>query len=855
MSYQTINIASAISQIERNELLLPAIQRDFVWKPEKIETFLDSLMRGYPFGTLLFWNTKSRLQYRPFVRSYTAEERHDFEIKGEGARGTMVLDGQQRLQSLYIALRGQHEGKVVHFDVVGSGEVPEDVSQHAYHFTLMKPREARALNEEEAEAYWVSLHEIYDCRRDEDLTQLVRLAVGARGLDPFGKQADRIAGNLRRAYNRFKADEVLSHYVIDKNYGDDLEPTPIEEILEIFVRINSAGEELGKSDLMFSLIQLHWEEASDEIEDLRRRINELGAFHFSKDFILRSALVCVGRGARYSVDKLREPGALADIQTHFERIATAIERTVEFLVEDARIGDRRILGSTNSLIPFIYYVYLRPDQQFGDEGNRQRVKHALYLALMTRIASRFAESRIDGLVRDVFRPTSRRGDHAFPTTAFQEFCGAREGRSRIDDWLLQQNLMLLMNIIENGTVLPQETRRHRPELDHIFPKSRLRGHGIANDRIDHYANLRLVSKRHNIWKSNLDPKPYFEAHPEVAEQYLIDTELLNYAEYERFLAKRRRRIWQRVAAFLGISESDIPTDDVVVPGEESEIVEHTETRLRELIHVVLSGVDERYWNPRIPAQVAVDVKARIADELARQPGADPTDYTDPRKRLDFCDVSDYCRIIDNKLNWPDFEPIFGRRAEIDRHLGAFQRYRNAIMHNRSIDEVARMNGEAAILWLQRAIDARLGTENEVVRPPESVGGDQPSHDDYHRLLTRIPLARGQRQLFQALFQAGPEGLTYDDVITAMGRRDAYDLAGVLGALGRRINGTPGFGEQHVPGTAMILSYEKRGGDWNLCLRPEFRAWLEQLQPEWLPMEPNADTAPDRPKQLTRAESS
>ena len=70
MSYDSTTVATIVSRISNGELVLPAIQRDFVWDPDRMFNFLDSWMRGYPFGTLLFWNTKGRLQYRSFVRDY-----------------------------------------------------------------------------------------------------------------------------------------------------------------------------------------------------------------------------------------------------------------------------------------------------------------------------------------------------------------------------------------------------------------------------------------------------------------------------------------------------------------------------------------------------------------------------------------------------------------------------------------------------------------------------------------------------------------------------------------------------------------------------------------------------------------
>jgi hypothetical protein len=117
----------------------------------------------------------------------------------------------------------------------------------------------------------------------------------------------------------------------------------------------------------------------------------------------------------------------------------------------------------------------------------------------------------------------------------------------------------------------------------------------------------------------------------------------------------------------------------------------------------------------------------------------------------------------------------------------------------------------------------------------SAGGpDEPAYDDYLRVLTHIPVPRGQQQLYKALYDAGDEGLTHEELVDVMGRRDLQDLSGVLGALGRRISGIPGYGESRRPGVEMVISYEQLAdGQQRLRLVPGMRRALEELDPGWL----------------------
>ena len=111
--------------------------------------------------------------------------------------------------------------------------------------------------------------------------------------------------------------------------------------------------------------------------------------------------------------------------------------------------------------------------------------------------------------------------------------------------------------------------------------------------------------------------------------------------------------------------------------------------------------------------------------------------------------------------------------------------------------------------------------------------DGPTIGDCLRLLTRIAVPAGQRQLYEALLRAGSKGATTPELVSTMGRRDASDLSGVLGALGHRINGTPGYGATHEPGISMILQITKAYGGWRYRLKPVMREALEAHAPSWL----------------------
>lgn len=609
MSYEKAPILSTLSKIHNSELVLPAIQRDFVWHTERMVKLLDSIFRGYPFSTLLFWNTKQRIQYREFTKDWRSGQRYTFQIKQEGEKGTMVLDGQQRLQTLYLAIYGSYEQKILYFDIL-SGVEPDDLSQARYHFEFLSAGDAEELNQNnKGQQYWIPLRDLSDVDTRDKLV-VADDYIKEAGVVKEAESGRRVVENIDLAITALQAEESLNYFTIDKNYGERGRTTGLDEILEIFVRVNSGGEVLSKSDLMFSLMQMLWEGAADAIAELTDRLNAKERYDFDKDFILKTALVCTNRGARYQVDKLRNEIYVKEIEQCFPRISEALVNCKDFIVSKARFLDDRILRSYNTLIPFVYFFYLQPNQQVKSEETLLRMNHALYLSLMTNLYSRFADNYIDQVVNNIFIPHNEKNPGQFPLDEYLAFLHSKQGRSQLDDWLLQNNISYLMNILEGGTRLPEGRRSRRPEVDHIFPNSKLQALGVPVDRINHYANFRLISQPENNWKRAQDPLPYFKANPKAAARYYIPSNLLAYEQYDQFLEKRKEKIWERLEQFFGHNSVSGNPDETTIETETAVLKSETDQTLHP---VALLEYCQVYISTDDAAQPALKDQARWWD--------------------------------------------------------------------------------------------------------------------------------------------------------------------------------------------------------------------------------------------------
>jgi hypothetical protein len=208
---------------------------------------------------------------------------------------------------------------------------------------------------------------------------------------------------------------------------------------------------------------------------------------------------------------------------------------------------------------------------------------------MTATFSRFADNYIDHTVNHIIFPSHKKNPGKFPLGQFLAFIQSKQGRGKLDDWLLQNNIGYLMNILGNGTHLPEGRRSRRPEVDHIFPSSKLQARGVPEEKINNYANFRLISQPENNWKRAQDPRPYFKANPKAAAPYYIPTNLLAYEQFDEFLKKRRELIWKHLTKFFGSIEQPA-LEEIDEAHSDVELVKSSQlSNLRQMLEQVLTS--------------------------------------------------------------------------------------------------------------------------------------------------------------------------------------------------------------------------------------------------------------------------
>jgi len=361
MAYEKKSIRTTIDDVNCRRLYLPAIQRKYVWGDNQITRLMDSIMRGYPIGTFLFWKVKkdtiNKKEYSmyEFIKDYHERDLYKnpaapqpFLIGSGDETLWAVLDGQQRLTSLYIALQGSMSRKLpnkrwknddafpkkeLYFNLHSQADVDEDIS---YEFRFMTPDDA---SKNKDDSLWYLVKDILKYSQDELVTELIM---------SNGWGTDKIAmKNISLLHTRLVGAEIINYF--------EIEADSIDSVLDIFVRVNSGGTVLSKSDLLFSTIVSHWDKARDEIDKLLSEINKMGeGFKFSNDFIMRTCLYVLDMSVTLKVETFKKDSVIK-IRDNWDSIKNAIKHTVSVL-NDFGFNSENILSYV-AVSPMVYYLY------------------------------------------------------------------------------------------------------------------------------------------------------------------------------------------------------------------------------------------------------------------------------------------------------------------------------------------------------------------------------------------------------------------------------------------------------------------------------------------------------------------
>jgi hypothetical protein len=576
-----IKIVDVLLGIQTNRYVLPAIQREFVWGQTQIARLFDSLLRGYPIGSFLFWsvddNHVGEFKFYGFIRDYhelIAPHCPVLDLPtGKGV--TAILDGQQRLTSLNVGLRGSRAERLkgkwagiaanyptqrLYLNVCRPADENEAGMEHDFRFFATPPE-----CDPGKDIHWFPVHRIMD----PDLAD-------SPGIFSFVQEHG--LANNKRAFPTIDRLRKVVHEDPIINFYEEPDQD-VDKVLDIFIRVNSGGTVLSYSDLLLSIATAQWTDldAREEIHGLVDELNtQLGQrFSFSKDVVLKAGLVLTDvSDIGFKVTNFNRTN-MARLEADWTKIEAAL-RLAGALLADFGFSDAT-LTADSVLIPIAYYVHRR---QLGD-GYRLAGKHdadraALRLwVVKTLVKPGVWGSGLDTLLRDLRRVIDEHGAEGFPTTQLESAMSTR-GKA------LTFSAEEISDLIETpykskrafpllALLYPGINTRNLHHIDHVFPRSKfhkrkLLAAGVAAEQIDDFQrkvnglpNLQLLEGPINVEKQDMLPLEWArQKYGDQVDTYLLSQDLKGLPErlsdLPEFYEKRRERLHATLGKRLRVDE-------------------------------------------------------------------------------------------------------------------------------------------------------------------------------------------------------------------------------------------------------------------------------------------------------------
>ncbi len=723
MSKAEASVEDLVRKIERGELALPEMQRQYVWRASRVRDLFDSLYREYPSGTILLWETDEAVPTRDFA---VGQRPSAFRSR------QLLLDGQQRLTSLSALIRGEPvtvRGRQRPIDLLFNLEHPEELSvvtevdesgddesasedlageddqvdeevadssedelQRRFDrmtFVVATKKLARRAN-------WIRVSEVF--KTDEDAPFLAQAGVDRISDPRYTMYSQRLARLRRIRLYMYRMDVLES-------------TLSYEEVTEIFVRVNSLGAKLRSSDLALAQITAKWRNSLELFQKFQEECAHAG---FDLDLgIHLKAMVAFGTGQ----SRFATVGGLSleRLQSAWDESCRGMQFAISFLKNNAGVASPALLSS-----PFILITIASFGHTHGYVLDSSTSDQLRKWVLLANAKGRYSRGSSETLLDQDLAVVRESGDVGDLLDRLRNQVGrldivpaelaGRNQRSALfktmylafraagaKDW----NSNLLIALDHTGA-------QDKLQFHHIFPKAFLRRIGRSAREADDIANLAFIGGKTNRKILDKPPAEYLKplmsegSESSFAAQCIpTDAELLEATSYDRFLSVRRDLIAERLNLFLetsGLERGQDRSDPRLRQLDEQ--ISAVELQLRRVIDDALEGD-----RSLLPGHVSQKIAERLAAKQRSNPGL-PSGATGLLESLEYCDFRELQDVITSRAQWERFAPRFASKENLAMRFAQLAELRNSIRHGRSVDDVTRKDGEVALLWFRGV----LGTQ-------------------------------------------------------------------------------------------------------------------------------------------------
>ena len=516
MEYTPIRVSDIIRQAN-HDIYLPAIQREFVWGTDRIERLFDSIMADFPIGSFLYWRleqkNKDEWPVYEFIHDYDGESPHNQPANMAGITKdiTLVLDGQQRITSLFIGLRGSYRyfyyrwrKTHLYLDLLKPATPNDDNPEElTYGFAFRESAEP----EGDKAQLWYKVGRILDFEDAEDAKSDMKPQLAALS-DTQKEDANKLIGRL---HNRIHT-TLVGNYYQEKSQDYD-------KVLQVFVRANSAGTPLEYSDLLLATATAKWEtlDARSEIHDFTDSLNEIGnGYSFGKDFVLKACLyLSENLPIQYKVRNFTKTNLRA-IEGNWEKIKESLSTTVR-LISRFGFNDKNIVAPL-ALLPIAFYLMKRGNSAFDTSSETADADAQIAIRkwfVFSTLKNAFGGSSDTTLTRLRELLSACGATTPFPVDPLYKSLGIepRLNEEEIDRILGYGYQGRYTNLVLSLLYPDRDWKDAVFHEDHIFPQSEfqlrtLRKRGYADTKIQAYmakynilSNLQLLTDSENLSKN------------------------------------------------------------------------------------------------------------------------------------------------------------------------------------------------------------------------------------------------------------------------------------------------------------------------------------------------------------------
>ncbi len=559
-----MKISTVLEKIDEHQLFVPAFQREYVWKRDDAKQLIDSLIKEYPTGTMLTWETGNPPELKG---------PHKYNSKQGAVR--ILLDGQQRITTLYMLVRGELPPYYTAAEILNDTRglyVNVETLELTYYIKAKMENDPR----------WQNITDIFQRKiRAKDIVRELE----AKG-ETVSRERDDIMDDNTRAIEN----------ILDREFPEQTIPVraSIREAIDIFYKVNASGVSLTDAELALAQISGYWPEARDTF---KRKLAELGdkGFVFKLDFVVFALLGCLYHLGS-DMKKLHDADNNEKIRAAWKLLDSQILDYVASLMRShAYVDHTDEINSVYALIPITVFCFDKGGRHLTETEIRKLVKWFYYSQIRARYISQLPQ-KLDRDLRIINESEN----------PFDEMLAVIEEERRLDitpdefvgrsishplfgllRWYLKSRNAVCFT---TGVALRQAMgKKYALENDHIFPYSKLKAKGYGKENRLKYSlaqeltNRAILTQVANRTKSATDAKSYLadvkvRFPGSLALQCIPeDSELWDIENYEAFLQARRTELASHLNAFLeGITETKAPEapitlEEMIAEGEGDEL--------------------------------------------------------------------------------------------------------------------------------------------------------------------------------------------------------------------------------------------------------------------------------------------